>query len=149
MTNLQVIATAAGSAIACTLVIFLLRSDNRRKREARAFTSAVQTRLPGAQLTVMPLMRGGFGARIAIGESTFIFTGEYIQSEGGDGYMHIYEGELMRHTEIGKVPLKGHRFHWSVMTEGVEFIARYARKERAEPGATDNPDDAQRLREDH
>ena len=51
-----------------------------------------------------------------------------------------------------------HRIHWSAVPRGGESTWRikartisyeWTEKQSGEPGATDNPDDAQRLREDH
>jgi len=77
--------------------------------------------------------------------------GDIVAWDLGNGVLHI---GIVSDRMVGEVPLIIHNIGAGVQEEDILFsyrvIGHYRLKRKnTQPGATDNPDDAQRLREDH
>jgi len=114
-------------AIACAggLAIAFKDGGAENKRQEEELQSAFGNLFPEGHLSLSPVCRGSFGAAIKIGEIEYSFFGDYLEEEGGDGYMHVREKCGNAEKELFRVRLAGHKFHWTVLTEGIRSLAQH------------------------
>lgn len=80
---------------------------------------------PDGRLHLSPLCRGGFGANLMLPGRTYQMHGDYLEQEGGDGYLHIYCLRDQKKTEIQKFPLQMFRQHRPLLLHSIRWLSGY------------------------
>lgn len=119
-----------GVIVAAGLIFIFVTISKRESQRKLQFERLLKELFPGCYLKHVSQARGGFSAEMHSGGKIFVFVGDYIAEEGGDGYMHVYEGVPFRNgKELFTVPLAVADHHWAVLEHGAKRLSEHLKNE--------------------
>jgi hypothetical protein len=120
-------------AIAVVLVIAaaflgLLIASRSAESEDDKLQKEAQALFPQGRVFFERLCRGCFSARVNLPERSYDLVGCYLQEEGGDGFLHVFQSEESGKREILKISLSAARTHWDLLRLAMHKVSSLEEK---------------------